>query len=250
MTGLDRYLFGRFDDFETLAPEAKRTVFLQPSDIPDDGDMLHGHIPLSAVNERYPDAQLLALLREARVRLLSHYLFWRSQSPAQMAAWGRWGEIVAISRRPLVDFLTDRRIVAHTDNMALRMLLWPHPLIPDGDFIDPKHDETLLRQARTSLSRFDHVDIVENDAKIENLSRWLGRPVGYPSLNKVHAPTDLPKLNLQAELSEAATQRLAASSRLDAVLWATVVQTRLPQANHHELANQTFSRAIARYATD
>ena len=58
------------------------------------------------------------------------------------------------AHRSLLEFLTSAQIACQTDNVAVRMLLWPHPLIPDDDFTREENDEVLIELALASLEAF------------------------------------------------------------------------------------------------
>jgi hypothetical protein len=61
--------------------------------------------------------------------------------------------------------------------MTLRMLLWPHPDIPDGDFIDPRADRRLVDAALARLEGFAFIDLVENPQMADDLQAWLASPI-------------------------------------------------------------------------
>jgi hypothetical protein len=67
---------------------------------------------------------LAVQLREPRARLLSLYRYWQSQSEAELAAWGPWGQqTVASSRFPFDQFLQMTTVWAAIDNTMARQLL-------------------------------------------------------------------------------------------------------------------------------
>jgi hypothetical protein len=49
------------------------------------------------------------------------------------------------------------------------MLLWPHKLIPIDDFIDARHDRTVLTEANDQLAGFAFVDGLENPQIFDSL---------------------------------------------------------------------------------
>ncbi len=195
--GIDAALFGGFRDFAAMEPGLRRSIFLSPTAIAADADLAAGHIALSSLRRRYPAGQFMTLLREPITRLLSHWLFWRQQSDADLAAWGGWAARVKTARGTLARFLATPELAGTLDNVGLRLLLWPHPLIPDDGFIDPRSDAALLAQARWALSGFDFADILENPALHDNLRRWLGRPLMCGRLNE----TVLRRPGAQADLA-------------------------------------------------
>jgi hypothetical protein len=64
------------------------------------------------------------------------------------------------------------------------MLLWPHELIPQDDFIEPHYDDVLLKQAVKKLSLFHFADVIENPNMIDNFHVWLGQPLTYATINE------------------------------------------------------------------
>ncbi len=123
-----------------------------------------------------------------------------------------------LARLPLRDFLQDPDLARQTDNLVVRTLLWPHKLIPKGDFIDSAHDRRLLREARGRLRRFHFADIVENAGSRARLEQWLGRSIVLPRENETtKIPAEL-RSPLYAELSPA-HGLLEDRSRLDLHLW-------------------------------
>lgn len=245
VTGFDRVMFGGFTRFASLSPEVLATIHDAPGSLPADADFVHGHFSLATSRQRYPAAQFITMLREPRVRLLSLWRYWRMQTAATMPGWGDWVDVVARSQAPLEHFLGDRVIACQTDNMILRMLLWPHPLVPDDDFIEPGDDAALLAEAAGRLDRFDLVDVVENDRLATDLEQWLGRPLVHRRLNESGLVSG--SVPLERELSDAAFDRLRARSRLDAGLWERIVLQRMPGHPPDRLAERTLLRAVARY---
>jgi hypothetical protein len=152
------------------------------------------------------------------------------------------------SRRPLVDFLRAREIACQTDNQLLRMLLWPHPLIPRDDFIDESHDAALIRSATERLTRFSFLDLVENRTFESNLAKWLGRPI---ALGRFNQTADIPP-SLRASMTDQVTDEawvlLEARLRLDLALWLALAAQRVPQTNTHLLHREAVATTIRRHS--
>jgi hypothetical protein len=166
--GFDAFFFGRFGEFETISEEFRQQICLDHSDLPG-SDFVSGHIAFSTLFQRYGTANLLTILREPTSRILSHWLYWRAYTDEQLAPWGKYAEYVKQARGPLVNFLECKEIAAQTDNVSVRMLLWPHRLIPPDGFINPRNDDTLIREAIGRLKHFAFVDIIENPEMPMNL---------------------------------------------------------------------------------
>jgi hypothetical protein len=247
--GFDRVLFGRFTDFGTINTDMLQiSIYSAPQDMPADADFIAGHFAFSSLHSRYPSAQLLTILREPCQRLLSLWVFWRSLEDVYLAAWGTWGNRVRISRNPLAEFLSSPLLACQTDNVYIRMLLWPHPLIPADDFINSKHDQVLLAEAEEVLERFAFLDILEAPDYRVHLQVWLGAQVPDYRLNETtHIPLSHRK-PLHCELSAAAYDLLRERSRLDFVLWTKIARLRMPGSVLATVRESALLRGIARYA--
>ncbi|MEE3502309.1 hypothetical protein [Acidiphilium acidophilum] len=259
---LDRSQFGAFTDFSSMDPGMAAGIIDRTPATPATADIIAGHIAPSTLRARSPGALPVTILRLPTARLLSHWLYWRGYDDERLRAFGAWGQHIALSRLDLAEFLSAPAIACQTDNLILRMLLWPHPLIPEADFIDPAHDEALLAEAHETLAGFAHVGIVENPALTANLDAWLSRTYGISVWSRLRAAIPdhaEPKLNtarklarplqtpLADQLAGPGGQRLAASSRLDLKLWQTTVARTLPGQSPDPLMITTFDRLISRY---
>ena len=224
VSGFDRVFFGDFSDFDTIDPELRRSIYLEPADLPANGDLISGHISFSTLRQVYPGAQFLTVLREPVSRLLSFWLYWRSQTEDQLRSWGKWADYVKRNRGPLGEFLFRREIAGPTDNLYARMLLWPHPLIPDSDFIDPRHDNVLVRLALNQLEKFAFRDIVENPQLQANIQKWLQRPFSLGIVNETPAAPSVQHRSLDEELTPEVHRALENRTRLDLKIWSAVAR--------------------------
>lgn len=247
--GFDRMLFGGFDDFGSCAPQFRATVAMGPEDLPEAPELVVGHYALSTTRERYPTARHMTVLREARSRLLSHWMFWRAHRDDQLTSLGSWAGYVRKGAAPLVDFLEDPAIAAAVDNVALRVLLWPHPAIPIDGHIDPRDDEVLFAQALAKLEQMDFVAIVEDPDFEPSLSSWLGSPVKMERLNETMPIPEERRTPLWRELTPSAMDALAMRSRLDDALWMHVAERRMPRARAECLREAARAQSAARHAT-
>jgi hypothetical protein len=181
--------------------------------------------------------------------LLSLWLFWRSHADDQLLQWGgQWGDRVRHSRRPLVDFLRTREVACQTDNQLVRMLLYPHYLIPIDDFIDDRHDTALVQAATERLARFSFLDLIENQTLVSNLANWLGRPV---TLGRFNETTNMPrpfKTSMAYELTDEAWALLGARSRIDLQLWLALAAERVPQIDARLLRREAIATTISRHS--
>lgn len=189
----------------------------------------------------------MTLLREPYSRLLSHWLFWRQHTVEELIPWGGWAEHVKKARLPLVKFLSDPQLAPQIDNLTVRMLLWPHPLLPLGGFIEPVNDAQLLDAARARLRQFSFSDIVENRGLPNRLQQWLGRSLHHNRLNETRP---IPKeycSPLHLDLTYEALDLLEMRSRLDVELWTDVARQSLPGQNICKLRHQALLANTARY---
>jgi hypothetical protein len=246
--GFDRVLFGDYEDFPSLHEEIRRVVYLSPDAMPAEADLVAGHIAYSSLRQRYPDAQLITVLREPFSRVLSHWLYWRGLSDETLAPWGSWADRVRQSHLSLAEFLSSRLLACHLDNLVVRMLLWPHRLIPIDDFIDPEHDRRLLAEAHGRLGGFSFVDVVENPELPGQLQRWLARPLASDRRNETGRVPEPLSRPLVAELTLEALDLLALRSRLDLELWRAVARRCLRGRDPDHLREQTLVRNAAHYA--
>lgn len=245
-SGFDHSLFSNDKCFNTIDDSIRRLIYASPLSMPKIADFVHGHLALSTLIEVYPNAQRMTVLREPVSRVLSHWLFWRQHTDEQLASWGDHGDLVKIARKPLEVFLNEPILAAQTDNLMLRMLLWPHPLIRQDLFIDPIYDHRLLRQAMKRLKLFHFVDYIENDVLSEQISRWLGRPFWYNRLNETSSIPEGFRSPLSQELTSKAYGLLRARSRLDQALWTKVIGRSISDLGR--LRDRTILANVSRYS--
>jgi hypothetical protein len=246
--GFDRAFFGGFSDFASVPAENRAYIHLSPDSLPRGETFIRGHMALSTLRAAYPDAQCMTVLREPTVRLLSHFVFWRGFSPAQDAAWGGWAARSGLARGTLESFLAAPEIACQIDNVATRLLLWPHRLIPDDGPIDPADDAALIEAATHRLRGLDFVDVVENPAFQANLAGWLGTATVHPRMNETEAVPAALRTRLDEELTQRAADLLAARARLDLALWHAVLRDRAPGVDADTLRVAAVRRGTARAA--
>ncbi len=247
VAGFDRSLFGGFRNFDAFEPQVRAIVALAPEELPATPDIVCGHYALSTTRARYPGAPHITVLREARARLLSHWTYWRCASPGHAPGWGGWERYVAKATGTLVDFLSDPLLAGPVDNVGLRMLLWPHPLIRDEAFIAESDDAELLALAIKALDDFDCVDYIENPRFESRLAQWIGGDFRLQRANEtMPVPVEL-CAPLERMLTPEAMTALAQRSRLDDALWRYVVGQHMKPAAVEALREAAFAAAIARH---
>ena len=244
--GWDHAFFGTFREFETMSPGVRQDIYqsLPPANGP---DFVYGQFAYSTLVQGRPAARVMTVLREPRTRLLSLWLYWRSFSDADHAAAGAWGRVQRLTRRPLAEFLNQSEAACQTDNVYVRRLLWPHPLIPDNGFIDSASDECLVGEAIARLKAIDFTDVVENPQLEHNVRAFVVRPFVYRRVNETDVRADL-GVHLEEELSGETLLLVEHRSRLDREIWRAVASERIAGADLTALGDDTFRRAITRYA--
>lgn len=245
--GWDHGFFGAFRQFETMSPELRDEVY---EDLPaaNGNDFVYGQIGYSTLVRGRPTARLMTVLREPRTRILSLWMYWRSFSDESLAIAGEWGRVQRLTRQPLAEFLNRPEAACQTDNVYVRRLLWPHPLIPDDGFIDSASDERLVSEAAARLKTFDFIDVVENPRLEDNVRAFLARPFVYKRVNETVVRPEF-GVPLEEELTDEALRLLEHRSRLGQKLWRAVASECIAGVDLTDLSDDTFRRAVTRYAT-
>jgi hypothetical protein len=246
--GFDQAFFGGFTDFESVAPENRQYIHLSPETLPRDEQFVRAHMSLSTLLAAYPQGRFVTVLREPVSRVLSHFAFWRGFSAPQDAAWGSWATRHEGARGTLEAFLQAPMLACQVDNVATRLLLWPHKCIPDDGMIDPAHDAILLAAAKSRLARLDFVDVIENPGFYDNLSAWIGAKLLPGRFNETEGLPAALRTRLDRELTPRALALLAARSRLDLALWQSVLAARAPHLDAAALRQAALLRGTARTA--
>jgi hypothetical protein len=249
VSGFDRTLFGNFSAFDSFSEQVRHSVYLETDEFPKSVDFVGAHMSFSTLTHHFPEGQLVTILREPISRLLSLWLYWRSTTDDQLEPWGsEWGARVRSSRCALAEFLRAKEIACQTDNQVLRMLLWPHPLIPIDDFIDDRHDTALVQAGLQRLCQFSFLDLIENQAFESNITNWLRRPITLERFNETgNIPQSL-KTSISDELTAEAWALLDARSRLDLELWLALAAHRVRQIEPLLLRREAVAQTISRHS--
>src|SRR5499426_2016394 len=245
--GWDHGFFGAFRQFETMSPGLRQQIYetLPPAN---GIDFVFGQIAYSTLIQGRPTARLMTVLREPRSRILSLWMYWRSFPDEDGAIAGAWGRVRRLTRQPLAGFLNHPEAACQTDNVYVRRLLWPHPLIPDDGFIDSASDERLTSEAAARLKAFDFADVIENPRLEDNVRAFLARPFVYRRVNETPPmPSEL-RVPLEQELTREALLLVEHCSRLDRELWRALAAERIAGADPTALSDDTFRRTVTRHA--
>jgi hypothetical protein len=73
LSGFDGVLFGGFRDFDTLAQELQRNIYLNPATLPVDAELVAAHMSVATTSKAYHRAQYVTVLREPCSRVLLHW---------------------------------------------------------------------------------------------------------------------------------------------------------------------------------
>jgi hypothetical protein len=260
--GLDRSQFGSFSAFETLSAATRGAIFDQENAMPGGADLIAGHLAPGTIHRQYPTARLMTILRAPTSRLLSHWFYWRGYDADVRAQYGAWGEAIAHAQNDLAAFLQARQIACVTDNILVRMLLWPHPLIPSDDFIDPRHDDRLLADATRALGMFSFVYIIEAPAMLQAIETWLRLTYGYSfwarverarqgrppeAINASKRPVAKVTTPLSAQLASGAADQMQRSTRLDDCLWREIAARHIGESAVSDVYARSVASSIERY---
>jgi len=209
--------------------------------------LVYGHLAPTRTMAWAPGAQHITLLREGRVRLLSHWAYWRSIPSGYTS--GFWGDTIQrVSRGAFRDMLLAPEVVTQVDNHSVRMLLGDHPLIPPTGRIDPRHDQELSAAAVAMLNRFSFVDVVENGQWVARLRAWLGRGFELPRLNETPRAEASARTDLSRHLTQETLDLVGFLTRLDNLVWSSVVAELMPGVSVRALSDASFISTVARHA--
>lgn len=217
--GWDRSLLGAYDEFDTWDQGRRPWLFLSPDEITEGKNFISGHIGYSSIKKRYSDAYIFTIIRNPFSRLLSLWTFWRAKPNGLESDIGTYAAHVYSARQPLKSFLTNKSIAPQIDNVTARMLLWPHPLIPNDKFIDSECTNEIIDQSLSILSEFNFVDIYENSKWLENFQKWLGISFG---INKENETDFVPKPYqscLKSEMTSETLNIIEERTRIDKIIW-------------------------------
>lgn len=248
VSGYGTVLFGHFSKFDTISANIQRDIYLDDSDLPD-GDFVSGHFALSTLRKRYGTTNFLTILREPTSRILSHWLYWRSFSNEELRFWGLYAEYLKQARHSLAHFLSCKDIASQTDNVSVRMLLYPHRLISPADFINPCDDDDIIKDAISNLNYLSFIDIIENPMMSTNIQTWLQRSVEYPALNETGSIPAALRRTLYTELTPEVFDLIESRGRLDLKLWSLVARQRITDRTVDATRHRTILHNVARYAT-
>lgn len=246
--GIDTALFGGYDDIDGVAPALRAGIYFSPEELPADAELVTAHVAPATTSERYPGADHITVLRNPQVRLLSQWLHSRSLSEFTLRHWGPSADAFRSGRQPLRGYLVDPLVAPSVDNTITRFLAWPHPALARTEFIAEADDDALVEAAVARLDGFAHVNLVENPAFMADLSAWLGAELPDTQLNERTSVLPRMRPDLATELDSDTRALLDHRCRLDTRVWTRVAARVLPDADPATVLEQSFDRAVERYA--
>lgn len=243
----DRSLFGTFDDFGSLAPDQRSMVFRQPLEQLAGFDVVRGHFDIRSLRAGRCDDDVAVLLREPRARLLSLYTYWRSWTEAEHASWGNYDASRHATRLTWVEFLRDPSIAPQIDNVAARLVLGPHPLVPLDRFIPEANVAEVTDDALAALDGFGFVDVIENGpACWRRLGEWAELSLDVVARNETRSE-DLGGEVWQGSGEPPALDALGRLTAIDHDLWTAAARRHTEDID--DLSARASSIAATKFAS-
>lgn len=238
----DKHMFGDFDRLDVV----DRPVFLGDPTEFRRYRYMEGHWSLPTMLAGFDPDDVACVLREPRSRYLSQYTFWRSWGDDQHAVWDPF-DASLYSRRTLGEYASAAQIACISDNLATRLILGPHSLIPPDGPIRAEHIDTVARHACTQLDRIGFVDVIERgEATYLALEEWFGSPLSRERLNETQLDRG-ERVDLD-DLMDRATQALVNDrSAADLQVWHHVFATR-EYGTGRSTADASYGAALAKIA--
>jgi hypothetical protein len=240
----DRHLFG--DD--PRIDEISEPLFLGTPEQLAGYRYMEGHWALPTMAAVFAPDDIVCVLREPRARFLSHYTFWRGWPDSMHELWEPY-EAAKHAQLALSEYCREPAIAHQADNLVTRLLLGPHPLVPNHAHIAASDIDTVADEACRRLDELGYVDVLERgDDVYRDLEAWFGSPLTRERLNE----TDLafgPPVDL-TDLADPATLALVDDRNAsDLRIWLHVADRRgLDPRAARSLADSAFGAAIVKVA--
>jgi len=188
------------------------------------------------------------MMREPRARLVSHWLYWRSNSDEALAPWGEWGEWVKSARQDFATFLSDPRAFCQTDNVAARLLLQPHQLIENGKLIAEAAFAELEHALKTALDRIDFVGFTEDPILQLKLGHFIGQPIDYQRENVTTIRDVDADIDVVKQVNSVDPTVIGRMTYLDKFVWSHALERSGFTGSVDAFADQCFRRSIEGYS--
>jgi len=184
----DRILFGDFDRFDEMMPQIKAQLCLGNGHELLGYDLVAGHFCLQTLAATLAPAQILTVVREPRVRLLSHYFYWRASSAQAHSLYLPWDGALRGSELSLEQFLSVPWLAYQTDNLLTRMLLCPNPHVVAQQFLADGSVVSRYRVRRRAMHLLQSLGCVAplelGDGLVPVIARWCGLQLRIDHLNR------------------------------------------------------------------
>ncbi len=240
----DRHLFG--DD--PRLDEVREPVFLGDAEDLRSYRYMEGHWTLPSIVAAFDPSDIVCVLREPRARFLSHYTFWRGWPDSMHDLWEPY-RAARFAQLRLSEYCSEPAVAHQADNLVTRLLLGPHPLVPNDAHIRSGDIDTLAAEACDRLDGLGHADVLERgDAVYRDLEIWFGSPLIRERLNETDLaygePVDLDDLAATGTLALVHDRNAA-----DLQIWHHVAQRRgMSGAEARRVSDASFAAAVAKVA--
>lgn len=240
----DRCLYDGFERFDLMAPDIRERFYLGDGSELGGFHVIAGHFSYGTITRTLDPAQVFTVMREPRVRLLSHWFFWRSWPISRHQAYLPYDVQTRAMELDLAGFLRAPWLAPQTDNVMTRMLLWPNSHVRHDRHlvdVDPITRWRIARRARSLTATLGRALPLEMGDRLgPTLSEWCGRSIVLPHLNRTdnsHRPH--PREWLTDEVLELLDTRTA----FDRLLWDDAC--RRQGLDPTETAHRTFQTYLA-----
>jgi hypothetical protein len=250
---MDRTIFGGFDRFDELSPRIRAMIHLGTPDDVAAHDVVIGHHCLPTLLAGREPGDIAVVLRAPRARLLSHYTFWRGWSAETHDSWAPYDASRRAAVQTWPEFLDDVSIAAQIDNVAARLLVGPHELIPQDDFIADTDVDAVAAIACERLGSLGFVDVVERGGDVwGRLGAWVGHELDVGRRNETADESGLVG-DWPAWLTVDASIALHRRTRIDRAVWDRAALAQIDQIGDSDeelaaLADSAFAGQVARVA--
>ncbi len=245
--GLSISTFGCFEEFDTISDACRNTIVWNADDLPSGPEFVYGHLQFQFTRKAYPAHRFLLLMREPRSRLVSHWLYWRSNSDEALAPWGTWGEWIKSSRQDFDEFVSDRRAFCQTDNVAARLLLQPHPAIREGQLIDESEFGKIKVSLKEALDSIHFVGFTEDQNLSQKLETFIGQPLKFERDNATTIRSADRNLDVRDQVQRIDPAMFERMTYLDKFVWEYALARSNFSGDIEDFRNRCFDRTLNGY---
>lgn len=216
----DRSLYDGFERFDLMAPDVRDRFYLGDGSELGGFHVIAGHFAYGTITRTLDPSQVFTVMREPRVRLLSHWFFWKSWPLSRHQAYLPYDVQTRAMELDLAGFLRSPWLAPQTDNVLTRMLLWPNSHVrPDRYLadVDPVNRWRIARRARQLVDTLGcAVPLEIGDRLAPTLSEWCGRTIVLEHLNRTDTSA---RPHPNEWLTDEVLALLDARTEFDRALW-------------------------------